>query len=470
MSHLPENLNEWPSDPYELLNVDKSTDKKTLKRIYTKLIRIYNPNHSPEHFRKIREAYDEILEEQKVAAYFAQISEEIPENTEEVKPVSEEKETWYSQSLDIWQEAIAGNVEEALLKFQEAHNRDPDPDTTLKLYWLMKLTKRSTSELIQCLEKSIQLSADSRVLQTYFRELENEESRALEDDYLIFILNVAGNDIALFRQLVLKRWEGFYKNKKFALIRKDVEDVREHFSLASEDQWALLLLFVHKFISFADGEEVVSMLKKYHAELESIPVSSGGEFDAAMDHYEYLRAVRKVVRKVEIDELPKEWKEIISDFWVGNENLYRENLRSIMIDWSLNPLDALSSLDNVPYNMRSVIFTQIKRIVYTFSLSQGPYIFISDVKTVGEKCRYFLQGKEGLRYPLQRENLLKFCLNEDVAPDTLYDYIVENQLIEYRWAAEVIEDLHQAVFMCYKSLMSYLTDDEIEEISTSQAS
>lgn len=470
MSHLPENLNEWPSDPYELLNVDKSTDKKTLKKIYTKLIRIYNPNHSPEHFRKIREAYDEILEEQKVAAYFAQISEEIPENTEEVKPVSEEKETWYSQSLDIWQEAIAGNVEEALLKFQEAHNRDPDPDTTLKLYWLMKLTKRSTSELIQCLEKSIQLSADSRVLQTYFRELENEESRALEDDYLIFILNVAGSDIALFRQLVLKRWEGFYKNKKFVLIRKDVEDVREHFSLVSEDQWALLLLFVHKFISFADGEEVVSMLKKYHAELESIPVSSGGEFDAAMDHYEYLRAVRKVVRKVEIDELPKEWKEIISDFWVGNENLYRENLRSIMIDWSLNPLDALSSLDNVPYNMRSVIFTQIKRIVYTFSLSQGPYIFISDVETVGEKCRYFLQGKEGLRYPLQRENLLKFCLNEDVAPDTLYDYIVENQLIEYRWAAEVIEDLHQAVFMCYKSLMSYLTDDEIEEISTSQAS
>lgn len=470
MSHLPENLNEWPSDPYELLCVDKSTDKKTLKKIYTKLIRIYNPNHSPEHFRKIREAYDEILEEQKVAAYFAQISEEVPDNTEEIETVSVEKETWYSQSLDIWQEAIAGNVEEALLKFQEAHNRDPDPDTTLKLYWLMKLTKRSSSELILCLEKSIQISADSRVLQAYFRELENEESRALEDDYLNFILNVAGSDIALFRQFVLKRWVGFYKNKNFALIRRDVEEVREHFSLASEDQWALLLLFVHKFISFADGEEVVSMLKQYHSELESIPVSSGGEFDAAMDHYEYLRAVRKVVRKVEIDELPKEWKKIISDFWVGNEALYRENLRSIMIDWSLNPLDALSSLDNVPYNMRTIIFTQIKRIVYTFSLSQGPYIFISDAETVGEKCRYFLQGKEGLRYPLQRENLLKFCLNEDVAPDTLYDYIVEHQLIEYRWAAEIIEDLHQAVFMCHKSLMSYLTDDEIEEISRSQAS
>lgn len=465
MSHLPENLEDWPSDPYKVLDVDESTDKKTLKRLYTKLIRVYNPNHSPEHFRKIREAYDEVLENLKSVAYFASLGVEVGESPEEEQEIPKDRQDWYDQSLDLWQDAIAGNIEGALSKFHEAHKQDPDPDTTLKLYWLMKLTQCSFKDLITCLQKSIEHSADGRVLQAFFRELENEEDFTISTDFLNFIIKAAGNDLGLFRQLVVKRWEVFYKRKELVNIQNDLEEARERFSLVSEDEWALLLLFVHKFISFANGEEVVPMLKKYHAELESIPVSAGGDFDAAMDYYEFLRTVRKVVRKASVDELPQEWRDIISDFWVGNESLYQENLRQIMIDWSLNPVDGLNSLEKVPFQMRPIIFTQVKRIVYSFSLSQGPYIFIQDESLIEEKCRSFLRGKEGLRYPLQREKLLNFCLNEDVAPDTLHDYIVEKQLVEYRWVTEIVEDLHQAVFMCCKSLMSYLSDDEIEKLS-----
>jgi len=45
MSELPQDMAEWPNDPYELLGMDSSADEKTLKRAYTRLIRKFRPEH-----------------------------------------------------------------------------------------------------------------------------------------------------------------------------------------------------------------------------------------------------------------------------------------------------------------------------------------------------------------------------------------------------------------------------------------
>ena len=62
MTDLPEKSGSWPSDPFELLNLERSTetDARTAKRAYFKLIRKFKPDRFPVEFQKIREAYESV--------------------------------------------------------------------------------------------------------------------------------------------------------------------------------------------------------------------------------------------------------------------------------------------------------------------------------------------------------------------------------------------------------------------------
>src|SRR5258708_11029683 len=55
---LPEDYSRWPHDPFELLGVPRGVGDRDLRRAYAALIRVYKPEQSPEHFRRIREAYE----------------------------------------------------------------------------------------------------------------------------------------------------------------------------------------------------------------------------------------------------------------------------------------------------------------------------------------------------------------------------------------------------------------------------
>src|SRR5438309_11363612 len=57
-SALPNDPNQWPIDPYELLGVERTADARELRRAYTRLIRVFKPEQFPEQFRRIREAYE----------------------------------------------------------------------------------------------------------------------------------------------------------------------------------------------------------------------------------------------------------------------------------------------------------------------------------------------------------------------------------------------------------------------------
>ncbi|MDY3556784.1 J domain-containing protein [Gemmata sp. JC717] len=59
---LPDDPRDWPADPFALLGVPRSVSEADLKRAYTRLIRKYKPDHAPDEFRRIREAYEAAIE------------------------------------------------------------------------------------------------------------------------------------------------------------------------------------------------------------------------------------------------------------------------------------------------------------------------------------------------------------------------------------------------------------------------
>ena len=61
-SHLPPLLE--TSDPFELLGVTaRDADKRSLRRAYVRLIKVYRPERAPEEFQRIRGAYEAALEQ-----------------------------------------------------------------------------------------------------------------------------------------------------------------------------------------------------------------------------------------------------------------------------------------------------------------------------------------------------------------------------------------------------------------------
>src|SRR5262249_26474649 len=59
---LPDDFSRWSDDPFELLGAPPGVSERDLRRAYTQLIRTYKPEQFPEHFRRIREAYEEARE------------------------------------------------------------------------------------------------------------------------------------------------------------------------------------------------------------------------------------------------------------------------------------------------------------------------------------------------------------------------------------------------------------------------
>src|SRR5947207_1749004 len=58
---LPDDPREWPADPFALLGVEPGASEAEIRRAYARLIRRFKPEHAPEQFRRIREAYEACL-------------------------------------------------------------------------------------------------------------------------------------------------------------------------------------------------------------------------------------------------------------------------------------------------------------------------------------------------------------------------------------------------------------------------
>ena len=59
------------SNFYEVLDIEKSADEEEIKRAYVKLLRKYPPEKAPEEFKKIRRAYEELIDPISKAEYDA---------------------------------------------------------------------------------------------------------------------------------------------------------------------------------------------------------------------------------------------------------------------------------------------------------------------------------------------------------------------------------------------------------------
>lgn len=456
--HLSDNMSEWPEDPYKILNVDSNDDKKTVKRAYNKLIRKFKPDHFPEEFRIIREAYEAIQNRMEYSGFFTfedELFEDPEEDTLIDEPVVE------SEAHSLWLKAIDGNLTEAFTGLKKLALINYENEAVLKLYWLRRICPGLPElDILKILTESYLKDRDYRISTLIFREMEYSVGWTLGPGCMEFVDRLSDQNSDNIRMVLEKRWKVAYEHEKCHLVCEDLEHIRPRFIL-KEEEWGLILLQAHNFISFQDFEGIEESLAKYHKEVSDLPVNVGGYLDSAMDTYDYLREVRKIIRD-DISTISANWEKIISAHWAGSERIYKSLLEKELLRWINYPDGSLREFEGINVKVYPIFMSQLKKVVQSYAFQKNSEIYISDEELIHKRVKRFFEAKTRSSYVTERKNLLFFCISQNVPPEAIVSYVMKNELESYYWVQSLTRDVHSSVYLAYKALLLGKSSEDID--------
>ena len=149
---------------YEILDIDRDADTKTIKKAYAELVKQYHPEEQPEEWKRIHDAYEQAMElvsakKQKVSVLTPQESSEQEEKLTNTVKVLEQKEAPNTpvetpgsktqpqiQSLSAEQqeklEDIFGDVESIIREQKEQQEKSDKKKIDRELQIIRHLTKK----------------------------------------------------------------------------------------------------------------------------------------------------------------------------------------------------------------------------------------------------------------------------------------------------------------------------------------
>ncbi len=130
MSELPDDMNQWPRDCFDLFGISNSASEKELRRAYFRLIKKFKPDRFPSEFQRIHEAYELAQRRLENAQHYDEESDfwqppaKLPSKNStpvvdstkyELSPQEREHTSTESDSIDrFWELAGRGLLEEAV--------------------------------------------------------------------------------------------------------------------------------------------------------------------------------------------------------------------------------------------------------------------------------------------------------------------------------------------------------------------
>ena len=258
--HLPENLNEWPESPYAILGVEFGIEPRDLKRAYTQLVRSWKPEQYPEHFRRIREAYETVLRH----VPFFGIAAAAPSDASESAPV-QESTTLEQRAPDLmeqmqaqWELACRGEDAEAYAGLRKLKEQYPTCDEIyMGLYWLLRLAPevdsiRKPADWLVAGLLANNMTGPLREL--YRRELTDNPGQVGDDIEVGLPAHYA--DSAQVVELADWRWLAAARVDSRDWILADISTLREKVNKDDPERWFRLLTLAVNHLAWAPGQGV----------------------------------------------------------------------------------------------------------------------------------------------------------------------------------------------------------------------
>lgn len=459
-NRLPDDLSAWPKNPRTLLGVGDNVDRTALRRAYTVLLRQFNPEHFPEHFRRIREAYETVLQQVEwQEAVGKQFADDTPDDEPDPPPPSQqnrpndqiaERETYpepprapsptsrpspppkpatqsdSAQSAGRWRDDLDAIWSRAIAREPEAYRALVDMearyagrrDLCLRLYWLLVAWPELDSNRVACdwLVRGLKFSAlGGPLAELYRREIDDEPAEAFSqrcNDLLTS--DVEPNRLA---DLLDWRWGAAERLDRDELILRDAERFRPQFRQSAEDVWARLTLAAIDKLCWSRSPYYRSQAEELWKEL---------------DHVGHLHTpLRHLMDQTESNLLIAEnWATLDKEQGPGGELLRLTRLSLIRPDDEIAP-KALALLAQLVADDCEMIelFDRIGRANRHFLGQLGKLIASCggvepdrpefDPRYFHRTAQVEFEANYGNMYEPARPQLLKFCLREQLSPETL---------------------------------------------------
>jgi hypothetical protein len=256
-SELPDDLASWPHDPYRLLGVRPGVDRRALRRAYLALIHRYKPEHAPEHFQRIRAAYEAI--EQHIAWTGGGESEPDRAGPDwpDARNAQSDRIDSRLQADALWENACQGETRRAYRGLVELAQAGTHAEKVhLQLHWLHLAEPALDPARPACdwLIRGLQATGHSWVLREALRRVaDTEPELALGESYARLLAPGGSPGLILFAASL--RWRAARLFERPRAILDDVEVLRSWLREADETSWLRLLINAATQVAWCEGTE-----------------------------------------------------------------------------------------------------------------------------------------------------------------------------------------------------------------------
>jgi hypothetical protein len=504
-AELPDDLSRWPRNAFELLGVQTSSDKRTVRKAYSNLIRRFKPEHFPEHFRRIRDAYESVQQHIEQAessddtAWFQDLVEEAARN----QPVQEELD---SDSIDVepdlnaadseadtdpdaehehllaspkpprfdphavWQTAQAGQPQEAYLQYVEQVEQGRYyEDLYLRLYWLLRLHPQfdETRDACQWLVAGMMnLGLRGRLLELYMQDIADDPHEGVGRRCKTLLgINSAPGRLA---DLLTARWKAAGKLEVHTIIVDDAAQLRGRFH-NDPAVWGRLLLTAIDILVWADEPELQTFLQEARREVEQI-AEEVTRLTPELDRRDTLMelvASTELLRQVMT--VPAPWRHalrlLIRNSWNEPLEAIRPRLMAVLAPLVQNPIRGIEWLDALETRCRPALH-YLGQLAAALARQTGADRMNVPGPTLHQRfldysvLLYFGKGKLPSRWQkLVREprdrtgrvELLVFCLQERITAKHLMHVLAASPRADF---VELLRPAQSAVlhYICLANL------------------
>ncbi len=429
---LPEDLSRWPDNAYELLGVTPGVDPRELRRAYMRLIRTYKPEQYPEHFRRIREAYESVL---RYAELFGKLGVSPEPEPEEVVPTapspsqSEETPAGYRppEVSELWQMACDGDSVTAYRRLVQLDEMEPGrTEVCLAAYWLLMLEPELDSVRQPCDWLARGLAAarlGGPLRELYRREIAADPAEALSGrcDRLLRVPAPAG----LVADLVEWRWQAAARLVRLATIGPDLQCLRPRLVSEDEETWLRLLLLAAGLLatnySAGDYHAIYQTLQREIAAYQHLHHRLGYAFD----QYEFQSEVGEGLESASFDSrstllpgrgrIPGIIRELVGLTQVQPFAETRPRLLAFLEEWTPQPNRLLACFDQLRKEAPAVL-SELGNLIQQLADSVPQADDDRDFDDCQELIESFWAECPRTDDRKFRLALLAFCVHEAISP------------------------------------------------------
>ncbi len=458
---LSDDYHTWPDDPFELFGVMDAADERAIKRAYNQLIRRFNPERFPEHFMRLRAAYEWLqrrTESSRPSRAMSPILDESPSLAPEVMKsptamgdATEKPPTSIGTQSNVtppsvspheaWQRALAGEFADAYRALQAAHSRDPQSERIcLQLYWLLELNPALDAErkaLDWLMPALRQHGPQSRAGATYRQVLERCPDESLSKQCTALIRGPV--TFQSLRPFLDCRWHTAAAKGQHRIIREDLNRFR--ISLADQPlEWMKCVLLAADYVAWSRSTPATLLLHICEQELERL---SDYELQAAagVDRFAHLLELTTGLHKYSSFQISRESQQlldVVRDSWTQPWHLLRGTLMNIADGWVDSPSIALSRLDEFGQAF-PIHLAQLHALMNHMQRRRSNKHDEQMASYIGN----FLLQVDTVSYHRFRRRLLEFTLQEWVMVDDVIELgLQSNQNGEWtKYTRELFDDI-----------------------------